>query len=119
MSTPTFKTFWTIDEQRVDDIDDVAELVEAGRVAVEVPAEKQARDYEMRQLQERWHRESLDRYEKYAAESAHKDSPEGKRELVARHAAEHSGGIVTTTGRNPVFDELDRYSPPNTDVFKQ
>ena len=117
MSTPEFKTYWTIDEQRVDDIDDVAELVEAGHVAVETSVTQQIVRWQREQMLERWHRESLDRHAKFAAEAAHRDSPEGQRELVARHAAQHPGGIISGAN-HPAFDELDRYSPPQTNKFR-
>ena len=118
MSKPEFKTFWEVSGEQYFNINEVAELVEAGHIAVEVPAEKQAEDWQRQQLLEQWHLRALDRHAKYVAEQQHKESPEGKRELVARHAAEHPGGIVTTTGSNPVFDELDQYGPDKTDVFK-
>lgn len=119
MSKPEFKTYWTIGEQRVDDIAEVEKRVLAGRVAVETSAEKQAKDYEMRLLQERWHRESLDRYHKYAAEAAHRDSPEGRAETARREAAQHGGSRVTVAGpKNDAFAELDQYGPDKTDVFK-
>ena len=118
MSTPTFETFWTVAGEQYHNLNEVAELVEAGHVAVEVPAAKQAEDWQHQQLLDQWHRRALDSYQKHVAESAHKDSPEGQRELVARHAARHPGGIVTTKGRNSDFDELDRYSPPQTNKLR-
>ena len=118
MSKPTFTTYWTIDEQRYTELAEVSRLVFAGAVAAETSIEAQHAAWEHQQLLEAWHRRALDRHAKYVAEQQHKDSPEGKLELVARHAAQHPGGIVTTTGRNSVFDELDAFGPDKTDVFK-
>lgn len=117
MDTPKFTTYWIIDGQQYFNIDEVYELVAGGAVAAEVSATKQAEDFQRQQILERWHQQSLDRHAKIVAEQNHLQTPEGKREAVLLHAAMNPGGIVSGA-RNPVFDELNQYSPANTDVFK-
>lgn len=116
MSKPVFETFWTVASQQYTNIDEVAELVEAGHIAVEVPAEKQARNWQRQQLLEKWHRVAIERHAKHIAEQQHRDTPEGKREQIIRHAAQHPGGIVTTGVDG--CPELDFFSPSATDIFK-
>jgi hypothetical protein len=117
MSLGDFETFWEIGGERFTDLSEVESLVLAGHVAIEISAEKQHRDNELRELQENWHRESLDRYAKYAAEQQHKNSPCGKAEDAVRNAQLHPGGIVSGAS-NPALSELDQYAPDVTNVFK-
>lgn len=117
MNKPIFETFWEVNGERYFNINEVAELVEAGHIAVEVPAQKQSQDYELRLLQERWHQQAIERYNKIVAEQQHRNSPEGKRQMAVRHAQENPGGIVSG-GSHPAFDELDAYGVGQTNVFK-
>lgn len=118
MDTPRFSTYWTIDGQRYDDLSEVECLVEAGHVAAEVPANEQQAVYERQKLLDKWYRMAVERYEKIVAEQHHRNSPEGSQEAAVRHAQMNPGGIVTLTGGNSVFDELDQYGPDATDIFK-
>jgi hypothetical protein len=117
MNKPVFETFWTVNGEQYFDINEVAELVEAGHLATEISAEKQYREHKLRELQEAWHRQALERHAKYVAEQAHRHSPDGKAEAARLNAAMHPGGIVSG-GSHPAFEELDQYGPAATDIFK-
>lgn len=97
MTRPVFETFWRVNGQEIYDPDEVARLVvEEGHIAVESTAQQQLNAWNLRQAQERWHRQAIDRHAKHVAEQAHRDSPEGKRQAAVQYAAQRPGGIVTS-----------------------
>lgn len=117
MAAPIFETFWRVAGNDYFDIAEVQSLVEAGHTAVEVSAESQYHNHKLRMLQERWHRQAIERQAKYVAEINHRQSPEGQRQTAVRHAQMNPGGIVSGSN-NPAFDELDQFGPDATNVFK-
>ena len=119
MTKPNFETHWLINGEQHFNIDEVSELVDAGHIAVEVPAVKQAEAWELAKAQERWHAAAIERHAKFTAEAAHRASPEGRAETARREAALHSGSRVTVAGpKNDEFAELDYFGVEQTNVFK-
>lgn len=119
MSTPIFETHWLIGDEQIYDYREVERRVLAGDSAREVPAESQRKAYELQQTQERWHRESIERYDRLVQEQAFRKSPEGRAAAARRDAAEH-GSRVTVCGSHDAtpFDELDQYGPDATNLLK-
>jgi hypothetical protein len=116
-SVPRFKTYWTIRGEVYSDFKEVRRLVAAGETALETSVTQQRIEWLEKQNREQTFRRSLERFAKFMAEAAHKQSPEGKREAAVRLARENPGGIVSGV-ISPAHVELDQYGPNRTNIFK-
>lgn len=116
MDKPVFETFWMIGNDEVHDFWEAEKRVLAGAIAREVTAQEQFEAWRLRQAQERWHKAALERHAEYAAEQAHKQSPEGQRQAAVQFAAQHPGGWVS--GQVDGIPELDAFGPDATNPFK-
>ncbi len=114
------KTYWTIGTEKITDFREVKRRVARGETAIEMSSAEQARRARLKDLQEKWHCQALEKHSRWIAEKAYQNSFEGKAAAARRDAQESGGSRVTfIQPQDAAFNELDAFGPDRTDVFKQ
>ena len=116
MSKEEFKTYWIVDDTKVNSYDIMRKHVLAGATAIEITASSQQVAANERKRRARENAIKDAEIRTAAAQRAHERSLEGMREEAVRTAGRNPGGIVS--GGSAPFDELDGFGPKKTNLLR-
>ncbi len=116
MRKEEFKTYWIVDDIKVNSYNIMRKRVLAGATAIEVTAASQEVAANERKRHARENAAKDAEIRRAAAQRAHERSPEGMRQAAIRTAATHPGGIVSA-GVN-IFEDLDAFGPKKTNCLQ-